>query len=187
MKQLHPAVQEYIDLVESGAVPVCQEQKQLVAQVKRAFETEAIYLDGDQLGRYLSNQKYFPYKLLEWEKFIFALHNCAYSAPGVLRWPILFVEVGRGAGKNGYLAFEDFSLLTPVNGVKEYHIDIFANAEDQARATFEDIYNILEGDSRFFKKFFVWTKEVIINKIRPALPHQRPEDKRRRTPRQGGF
>ena len=101
MKQLHPAVQEYIDLVESGAVPVCREQKQLVAQVKRAFETEAIYLDADQLGRYLSNQKYFPYKLLEWEKFIFALHNCAYSAPGVLRWPILFVEVGRGAGKNG--------------------------------------------------------------------------------------
>lgn len=164
MKNLPPAVQEYIDLVEGGTVPVCQEQKQLVAQVRHAFETEEIYIDTEQLGRYLSNQKYFPYRLLPWEVFIFALHNCAYRAPGALRWPILFVEVGRGAGKNGYLAFEDFSLLTPINGVKEYHIDIFANAEDQARATFDDIYNILEGNSRFFKKYFEWTKEIIKNK-----------------------
>ncbi len=76
------------------------------------------------LEKYLALQKYFPYRLLDWEVFVFALHNCVYRANGQLRWPILFIMVGRGAGKNGYLAFEDFALLTPVNGVKNYDIDV---------------------------------------------------------------
>jgi phage terminase large subunit-like protein len=45
--------------------------------------------------------------------------------------------VGRGAGKNGYLSFEDFCLLSAANGVREYHIDTFAASEDQAKTSFE--------------------------------------------------
>lgn len=73
------------------------------------------------------------------------------------------ILVGRGAGKNGYLAFEDFALLTPVNGVKYYHIDMFATSEDQAKATFEDIYNILEDKKDYFKNYFKWNLECITN------------------------
>lgn len=109
-------------------------------------------------------QRYFPYKLLPWESFLFALHNCVYTVDGDLRWPVLVVVVGRGAGKNGYLAFEDFALLTPINGVKDYDIDIFATSEDQAKATFDDIYAILEGNRAYFEKYYEWTKEEIRNK-----------------------
>jgi len=68
-----------------------------------------------------------------------------------------------GAGKNGYLAFEDFCLLTPVNGVKYYFIDIFAMSEDQAKTTFEDVYNVLEENESKLKNHFHWTKEEIVN------------------------
>lgn len=108
-------------------------------------------------------QRYFPYRLLPWETFLFALHNCVCTREGDLRWPCMLMVVGRGAGKNGYLAFEDFALLTPINGVREYHIDIFATSEDQAKATFEDIYNILEGNADYFKRYYSWTKEEICN------------------------
>lgn len=160
---MNKRIQAYIDLVESGTVPVCQEQKQLVKLVKTAFHVENIHVDEEQLERYMGLQQYFPYRLLPWEEFVFTLHNCTYTASGALRWPILFIEVGRGAGKNGYLAFEDFALITPINGVKKYNIDIFATAEDQAKATFEDIYDILDSNEAYFKKFFTWTKESIIN------------------------
>ena len=106
-------IQDYIDLVRSGTVPVCREQILLVDLVERTFQQESIYVDEEQLARYMDQQKYFPYKLLEWETFCFALHNCVYKAPGRLRWPILMIVVGRGAGKNGYLAFEDFGSGLP--------------------------------------------------------------------------
>lgn len=157
-------IQAYIDLVRSGLTPMCREQYQLADFIEHTFATEELIVDEDQLERYMGLQRYFPYKLLPWESFLFALHNCVYTPDGDLRWPCLVIVVGRGAGKNGYLAFEDFALLTPVNGIKKYHIDIFATAEEQARATFDDIYDILESNRDYFKKFFTWTKEEIVNK-----------------------
>ncbi len=108
-------------------------------------------------------QKYFEYELFPWEKFIFTLHNCVYDCNGFPRWPEALIFVGRGAGKNGYLAFEDFAMLTPVNGIREYNIDIFANSEDQAKTTFQDVYGILEANKVKMAKQFKWNLEVITN------------------------
>lgn len=156
-------IDDYIDLVKSGKFRVCKEQKQLIKFVESVFETENIYVDEEQLEKYLALQKYFPYKLFEWEKFCFALHNCTYSAPGVLRFPDLVAIVGRGAGKNGYLAFEDFALLTPINGIEHYDIDICATSEDQAMTTFNDIYDVLERNKTKMQRHFAWTKVKITN------------------------
>lgn len=157
------AIDEYINLVKSGKYRVCREQIQLIKFVENVFENEEIYVDEEQLEKYLALQKYFPYKLFEWEKFCFALHNCTYSAPGVLRFPDLVLIVGRGTGKNGYLGFEDFALLTPINGIKNYDIDICATSEDQATITFNDIYNVLEDNKAKMQKHFKWTKTRIVN------------------------
>jgi phage terminase large subunit-like protein len=156
-------IDEYIDLVKSGKYRVCREQIQLIKFVENVFENEEIYVDEEQLEKYLALQKYFPYQLFEWEKFCFALHNCTYSAPGVLRFPDLVLIVGRGTGKNGYLGFEDFALLTPINGIKNYDIDICATSEDQATITFNDIYNVLEDNKAKMQKHFKWTKTRIVN------------------------
>jgi phage terminase large subunit-like protein len=53
--------------------------------------------------------------------------------------------------------------LTPVNGIKHYHIDIYAMSEDQAKASFDDVYNMLETHKVKMQKYFTWTKEVITN------------------------
>ena len=156
-------IKAYIDYVRSGERPMCIWQLQLVNLVERAFLTEDIRLDENQASRYLGLQKHFPYRLLLWEEFCFLLHNCVYKADGQLRWPRMAIVVGRGAGKNGYLAFEDFALLTPVNGIRNYDIDIFATSEAQARVTFDDIWDILEGNKDYFSRYFTWTKEEIKN------------------------
>jgi phage terminase large subunit-like protein len=173
--KINPRVLRYIEMVESGDVETCIEQKQLVAMVRQVFETEDIYTDDKQLEQYLDYQKYFPYVLFEWEVFCFALHNCTYHANDQPRWPDLFILVGRGSGKNGYLAFEDFCLLTPANGIRNYDIDICANAEEQAKTSFNDIYNVLENSEHRTKlsKHFYWNKEQIINlKTRSILKYR---------------
>ncbi|MCI8506894.1 MAG: terminase large subunit [Lachnospiraceae bacterium] len=156
-------IRAYLDMIAAEEYPVCREQKLLRDHVKEAFQTEDLLVDEEQLEKYMNLQKYFSYELFPWEKFLFTVHNCVYKANGRLRWPDLFCMVGRGAGKNGYLAFEDFALLTPVNGVEEYHIDIFANSEDQAETTFKDIYNVLEKHKQKLSRHFYWNKEIIRN------------------------
>lgn len=156
-------IDTYTSQVRNGEYPVCQDQLLLCDYVEQCFAEEDIHVDEQQLKRYLSNQKYFPFRLLPWEVFVFALHNCVYRADGLLRWPILFVMVGRGAGKNGYESFESFSWITPINGVKDYYVDIFATSEDQAKTSFEDVYNVLEDHSAELGRYFDWNKEVISN------------------------
>lgn len=162
--KLIPEVQDYIDLVRSGVIEVCKEQLLLCDYVEKCFNDENLFIDEEQLKKYLGLQKYFPFELLEWEVFCFTLHNCTYSKPGILRWPDLFILVGRGAGKNGYLAFEDFCLISQYNKVKKYHIDICANSEEQAMTSFNDVYDVLEENKTKLEKHFTWNKEVIKNK-----------------------
>ena len=156
-------IQKYIDLVRKAPYKMCEEQYQLCDLIEKIFETEELVVDSEQLDKYLAFKKYFPFDLLDWEVFCFALHNCVYKKNGQLRFPVLLIYVGRGAGKNGYLGFEDFCLLTPVNGIKHYNIDIFAMSEQQAKTSFKDVYNVLEENKSFMKKYFKWTKEVITN------------------------
>lgn len=156
-------IDQYINYVRSEEAIVCKEQLLLCDFVEKIFKEEDVYVDEEQLERYLGLQKHFPYKLLPWETFCFALHNCTYRRDGQLRFPVMLILVGRGAGKNGYLAFENFALITPVNGVKYYHIDMFATSEEQAKTTFTDIYNILDEKKDYFKNYFKWNLECITN------------------------
>lgn len=158
-------IQEYIDLVENGIIHTCDEQRQLVKHVQHVLATEQITIDCVRLEKYMSYQQYFPYDLFPWEKFVFALHNCCFKSNGLPRWSDLFVLMGRGGGKNGYLSFEDFCLVTETNGIAYYDIDICANSEEQAKTSFDEIYNILENPKwrDKFKKNFRWSKTEIIN------------------------
>ena len=158
-------IQEYLDIVDNDIIPVCKEQKLLSKFIKNIFETENLIIDDEKVEKYFSYQKYFPFDLFPWEKFCFVLHNCVFKENGLPRFADLFILVGRGSGKNAYLGFEDFCLVTPAHGIKNYDIDISANSEDQAKTTFMDIYNILEDPkhTKKMKKHFYWNKEEIIN------------------------
>lgn len=163
MRMICREIDDYISFVRSGKVPMCKDQIALCNYVEKCFRKENIYVDEQQLERYLKQQKYFSFKLLPWEKFIFALHNCTYRVDGLLRWPILFIKVGRGAGKNGYDSFESFCWITLVNGVKDYDVDFFATSEDQAKTSPDDVREVLENNRAKLEKYFYWNKECITN------------------------
>ena len=165
MTQIPKEIQDYIDLVENGKVRTCEEQKQLVAMVKKVFQTETLRIDAIQIEKYLSYQKYFPFSLFCWEVFCFILHACVFRSDGTPRFPELFVLMGRGGGKNGFISFLIFCLITETNGVAYYDIDICANSEEQAKTSFDEIYNILENPKwrKKFEKNFRWTKTEIQN------------------------
>ena len=165
MTKIPSEIQDYIDIVETEKHKTCKEQKQLIEHVEKVFETEDLLIDAIQIEKYLSYQKYFPFDLFPWEIFCFILHCCVYKKDGTPRWSDLFILMGRGGGKNGYLSFEDFCLITETNGVAYYDIDICANSEEQAKTSFDEIYNILENPKfrKKFEKHFKWNKTEIQN------------------------
>ncbi len=151
--------------VETGGIQACEEQQLLVQYIRNAFAQEDIHVDEQQLNNYLRQVEYFPYGVLfPWEKFVLGLHCCTYRADGLPRWPDLFLLIGRGAGKDGFIAFESWCLVSPYNGIKAYDVDICANSELQAKAPFEDVWNVLETPALInrLKKHFYWNKESIV-------------------------
>lgn len=162
---ISPHLQKYIDLIESGERESCNEQKLLIEYVKKVFATEDLQVNEIQIEKYLSYQKYFPFELFPWEVFCFILFACVYKRDGTPRWSDLFALMGRGAGKNGFLSYVCFCLSTETNGVAYYDIDICATSEDQAKTSFDEIYDILESPkyNKLFKKHFRWNKTEIQN------------------------
>lgn len=159
-------VQEWIDIVEQDKIRCCEEQHLLVAYIKKCFETEDIYTDTEQLGNYIRIiEKYLPFKLFQWEKFVLALHDCTYwTDTKQPRWPDLFCMTGRGAGKDGMIAAESLCLSSQYNGIREYDVDICANNEEQALRPVQDLKMAFEEPkvTKQIKRFYHWTKERIV-------------------------
>ena len=159
-----PEITTWLSMVEKGKVKACVEQHQLAAYVRRVFANEELIIDYRRIELYGGYQKYFPFELFAWEWFCFALFMCVFKADGKPRWPDLFMYLGRGAGKNGFIAFIAFCAVTKVNGILHYNVDICANSEEQAKTSFDDIHEILESDLVRFKKGFRWNREEIVGR-----------------------
>ena len=165
--ELNPHILRYMDMVESGEIVSCEDQKLLVEYVRRCFETEDLYTDDEQLEKYLGLARYFPFdRVFEWQAFCIALHDCTYrKEDGMPRWPDLLCLIGRGAGKDGFIALESLCLMSPYNGIRSYDVDICANNEDQAMRPLRDVIDALEtpAHQKYLRRFFYWNKEEVIS------------------------
>ncbi len=154
----------YLESVEQDIPRACREQHALAAYVRRVFSQEDIHVDLEQLGRYLGLVKYFPYdRLFPWEEFLLTLWDCTYKADGTPRWKTVLCMVGRGAGKDGFIAFDSACSISPYNPVAHYNVDICANNEEQAVTPVKDLAEVLETpkwESKL-RKHYYHTKELI--------------------------
>ena len=154
----------YLESVEQDCPRACREQHALAAYVRRVFAQEDVYVDREQLGHYLGLVKYFPYdRLFPWEEFLLTLWDCTYKADGTPRWKTVLCMVGRGAGKDGFIAFDSACSISPYNPVAHYNVDICANNEEQAVTPVKDLAEVLETpkwESKL-RKHYYHTKELI--------------------------
>jgi len=161
---LPPSVLRYIEAVEANAPRACREQHALAALVRKCFAEEDIHIDTAQLEKYLGLTRYFSYEqLFPWEEFLLTLWDCTYTADGLPRWKTLLCMVGRGAGKDGFIAFDSMCSVSPYNPVKNYNVDICANNEEQAMTPVKDIASVLESPRHEAKlnKHYYHTKELV--------------------------
>ena len=168
MRNYSRYIDPYIRKIKNNEVEHCEEQELMINNIViPVLEREDVVIDEEKIEKGLSLQKYFPYKLIEWEIFLFALIVGVLFVDGDIVFNDIRVMVGRGSGKNGFISFLCFYFISPYHGIRGYNIDLMANSEDQAKTSFKDVYEIITEpvEERFrnvLKKNYHATKELII-------------------------
>lgn len=158
----HPYIDEYMRMVEQGEIEACKEQKQLMEFLRWKLDQPNVVIDYEAIEKSVEiPAKYFPFRLFPWQKFINAFIYGVRYDDGRLMFDRFFILLGRGAGKNGYVAWNSFYMTTGHHGIKNYDIDIVATSEDQAKTSFMDVYNVLEDHWSKVKKAFYKSKTLI--------------------------
>lgn len=156
MKIYSQYINPYMEKILNNEIEHCKEQELMIKNIViPILEREDVYIDEDKIEKGLSLQKYFPYQLIEWEVFLFALIVGVFFKNGDIVFKDIRIIVGRGSGKNGFISFLCFYFLSPYHGIRGYNIDLLANSEEQAMTTFNDVYEIV--------------KEPFNNKLKKAL------------------
>lgn len=151
-------------MVEQGEIDSCEEQKQLMEFLRWKLDQPGVVIDEEAIEKSVEKPAaYFPFELYPWQKFCNAFIYGVRQADGRLMFNRFFIQIGRGAGKNGYISYNSFYMMTGHHGIPQYDIDIVATAEKQAKTSFEDVHNVLDDPSRQekMKKIFYWSKQLI--------------------------
>jgi phage terminase large subunit-like protein len=163
----HPYIDEYFSLIRSGKIPACKEQFQLLDFVEAILSRDDVYINSEMVDNSVNvPAKYFPYTLFPWEKFVNVfVFGLRWKADDTLVFNRHFLYMGRGAGKNGFISWDGFFMMSKQHGIPNYNIDIIATSEDQAKTSFLDVYNVLEhpDNEKKLKKAFYRSKVEIRN------------------------
>ncbi|WP_261983692.1 terminase TerL endonuclease subunit [Listeria booriae] len=169
LSKYHPAISEWMGMVDSGTVESSQEMKDLMPFLRKKLDKENAFIDNKRLDAALKNaERFFEYKLYPFQKFLLAF--CTYvfvineQDEKELMFNEFFIYAGRGFGKNTILSLASFELTTENHRVKNYNIDIVATSEDQAKTSFNDIHAMLDANKAFMKSRYSWSKTEIRNK-----------------------
>lgn len=157
-------IQDYIRSIRSGEVPASREMHQACDYIEGKLNNPDVFVDTEKIEKAVELiERYFRMKLFPWEKFVLALVHCYYRSSDTLVFTEYLIMMGRGNGKNGFISGVAWYLTTMYHGVPGYNVDIIANSEDQAKTSFEDIYQMLEDTWAKSKKFFYKSKEEIVS------------------------
>lgn len=157
-------VEHYIALYEQGKIKLNKERIMLIVYLKEhVLSRDDLYFHEkhiEQCIRYI--EKWF-FSLKEFQKFIIAFFFLFNKETGRLFYRRFLIMMGRGGGKNGLISGISSYLKSELYGVKGYNISIVANSEDQAKTSFEEVYNVIEENETLQKSFHL-TKMRITNK-----------------------
>lgn len=163
-KSHHPYIDQYMDGINSGKILASKDIQKAMAYIDRKISDPDVFIDTAKIDKAVELiERYFEIKLFDWELFVIGLVHCYYKSTDTVVFREFLIVMGRGNGKNGFISGLAWYLTTHYHGVKGYNVDIIANSEDQAKTSFDDIYEVLERHWKKLKSFFYKSKLVIKN------------------------
>ena len=161
----HKDVEAYIKSIEQDKPKASKDLHYFATLVRKAYDAGDTYFDKKQYEAYKTlGEAMYPNGLMPWEKCLCALLLCVYKVKDNRpRWKNSLIMIGRGAGKDGFIAWLSLCLVSKNNPVAEYDVDVCANNEDQALRPVQDAVKFLNKPEykEANKASFYWTTESI--------------------------
>ena len=135
-------IKEYLDLIKKNPKKFCKEQRQLVKWLPGRLKGASFNQEKtDEMIEYI--EKWF-FPLMPFQKFLCSLIVGVTDDDGSPIFDEFLIYGGRGLGKNGFISGVSDYLISNRNGIRNYHVHIVANSEDQAKTSFNDVYDVIE-------------------------------------------
>lgn len=162
IKQKH--VDAYIQEYRAGKIKLNKERIWLIDYLKEyVLSRDDIYFDEKQIDQCIQYCEKWFFPLESFQKFIIAFLFLKHSETGRLFYRRFLIMMGRGGGKNGLISAISSYLKSHLHGVRNYNISLVANSEDQAKTSFEEVYNVID-ENEPLKKAFQHGKQRITNR-----------------------
>lgn len=153
-------IAEYLRYTEEHPNWINEERKLLIKNiVLPTMRRNDVFFDEKTYQKCIKYCENNYYPLFPYQKFIYAF--AFMYKDDIPVFPKFFIMMGRGNGKDGFIVPLVNFFQTPLYGVKNYNVEIVANAEGQAKETFKVAYDVISQDK--FKGKFNCTKELITN------------------------
>lgn len=163
-RNYHPFIDQYIDGIYSGEIASDKDIKAAMALIETKLNDDDVFIDAPKIEKAKELiERYFEMTMFDWELFVLGLIHCYHKSTDTVVFREFLILMGRGNGKNGFISGIAWYMSTHYHGVKGYNIDIIANSEDQAKTSFDDIYEVLENYWNKLEKFFYKSKLLIQN------------------------
>lgn len=165
--KINKHVTYYMDQYKRGEILVSKYVVLLFEHLeKHVLNRDDLYFDTDLHDKYIAfaEKNYFP--LMPFQKFLSAFVFLYYKDGGFPFYEQFFFYKARGAGKNGFISTLSNFFISDLHGIEGYNVSLVANSEEQAKTSFEEIYNTIErsGKGSPMQSLFYHTKSEIISR-----------------------
>lgn len=157
----HPYVEEYINQWREGKIIFNQDRIMMVEWLENDVLTRNdIYFDEKQIDNFVkfATKWYFP--LQDFQKFLSCFIFLRYKDDDSLVFDEFLIYMARGGGKNGFLSVLSNYFISKLHGIPFYGVSIVANSEDQAKTSFDEVYNMIDLNPAL-QNHFIHRKSVI--------------------------
>ncbi|WP_368566390.1 terminase TerL endonuclease subunit [Enterococcus faecalis] len=162
IKQKH--VDYYIQQYKKGEIKLNKERIELIEYLEREIlSRDDIYFNDKMIDDCINYGEKWFFELQPFQKFLIAFVFLYFKKNNRNFYRKFLWMFGRGGGKNGLLSVVLNFLQTELHGILDYNISIVANSEDQAKTSFEEIYNTIKRN-KTLQKAFEYGKTVITSK-----------------------
>lgn len=136
-------VNEYIRKWRDGEIVLNKKRIQLIEWLEREIlsRDDLYYFDDEQIDNYIGFSEKWHFELEDWEKFIAPFIFLFHRKNGFVVFRIFLLVIGRGAGKNGFISTLAHYFISSLHDVDKYDVSIVANSEDQAKRSFNDVFD----------------------------------------------
>ncbi|KGL46238.1 terminase TerL endonuclease subunit [Paenilisteria newyorkensis] len=179
-------VDNYINAYENGEILLNKERIELIHYIKTYVLTrDDIYFDEQKINNYISFSERWYFSLDNWEKFIAPFIFLYYKEDDELFYEEFFITLGRGGGKNGFISTLSNFFIGPLHGIKNYDVSVVANSEEQAKVSFREVFNTIDGNEKLEEYFDPWKAQIIGKATNSVFKYQTSNAKTKDGGREG--